>query len=611
MQLQTNSALSRQQALAQLTAPGQPYELETQTIAGRALRVFRNAPESLRALYEQTASELTFLVYGDERLSFAQAHERAAQIAHVLVHEYGVRAGDRVAIAMRNYPEWVLAFSAITSIGAVAVAMNALWQPEEMAYALQDSEALVLFADRERLERLAACDGLAALVQSTGLRVLAVRIDPDAVIAPASVPTSAQAQIPVQAPSQARTASPALSQVWARLAPCAPQVLSRLVQSLGPVPMPAASIAPDDPATIFYTSGSTGHPKGVVSSHRSILTALLSWELDGQCALLLTGAEPLPSIPQAGALLGIPLFHVTASHAVYLMSYRAQRKLVSLYKWDPVLAAELIERERLTTFIGPAAVTGDLVRLARETGRDLSSLLAVGGGGAPRAPEQVLAIDEVFPNALPGTGWGMTETNAIGTGIGGADYLHRPASSGRCSAVMDIRIVGDDGRELPVGERGELQVRGTGMFSGYWRRPELNATIFDDGWFRTGDVAYLDDEGFLFIVDRIKDLIIRGGENIGCGHVEAALLMHPQVHEAAVYAVPDERLGEEVGATLYADAALDADELRAFLAAHLAAFEIPRYVRCEAAPLPRTASGKILKRELREQAVSKIVGRDA
>jgi long-chain acyl-CoA synthetase len=274
-----------------------------------------------------------------------------------------------------------------------------------------------------------------------------------------------------------------------------------------------------------------------------------------------------------------------------------------MYKWLPELAAELIERERITSFTAPAAMTGDLVRIARDSQHDLSSLLTVGGGGAPRAPEQVRQIDAAFAQALPNTGWGMTETNGIGTGIGGFDYLEHPASSGRCSAVLELKVVDEQFNALPAGERGELLIRGTSLFRGYWNRPEANTEAFVDGWFRTGDVAYIDTDGYLYIVDRIKDLIIRGGENIGCGQVEAALLMHPDVLEAAVYAVPDERLGEEVGATLHARPTLDVEALKEFLADHLAKFEIPRYFRLSPVPLPRTASGKILKRELRDEAV--------
>jgi long-chain acyl-CoA synthetase len=277
--------------------------------------------------------------------------------------------------------------------------------------------------------------------------------------------------------------------------------------------------------------------------------------------------------------------------------------MVCMYRWDAQAAAALIDAERLSSMIVPAAMSGDLVRVAQSHQYDLSSLLMLGGGGAPRAPEQVRQIAASFPNALPGTGWGMTETNAIGTGIGGQDYLDHPASSGRCSQVLQLKIIDEAGEALPAGQRGELLVRGTSVFAGYWNRPEVNAEVFVDGWFRTGDVATIDAEGYLYIVDRIKDLIIRGGENIGCGQVEAALLMHPDVFEAAVYAVPDERLGEEVGATVHGAATLDTEALRAFLQGHLARFEVPRYILTSAEPLPRTASGKVLKRQLRDEAL--------
>ena len=549
---------TREQAIAALSAPGQPYELQTAIVRGRPERVFVNAPACLRVLYEGTASDAEFIVYERERYTFAQALARAARIAHVLVHQYGVGKGDRVAISMRNYPEWILAFCAVTSIGAIAVAMNAWWLPEEMEYGLKDCGAKVLLADQERIDRFVQC-------ADTGARAVAVR------------PTKGNPGIPV---------------------------LEDLLKAVGVVPMPPADIHPDDDAIIFYTSGSTGNPKGVVSSHRNIVHAMLSWEFDGQVGAAVTGMQPPETGHQHATLLGIPLFHATGSHAVYLMCYRLQRKIVCMYKWDPEAGAELVEREKISSFVGPAAVTGDLVRVAGATKRDLSTLLSIGGGGAPRAPEQVRQIDASFQRAAPGTGWGMTETNAIGTGIGGPEYLQRPASSGRCSVLCELKVVDDNGNALPTGERGELLIRGTVMFRGYWNRPELNARIFEDGWFRTGDVAYIDDEGFMFIVDRIKDLIIRGGENIGCGQVEAALLMHPQVHEAAVYAVPDERLGEEVGATVHGAPGLDPDELREFLSQHLAKFEVPRFIRMSPEPLARTASGKILKRQIRDEAVA-------
>jgi len=550
--------LTRAEALAELTAPGKPYELRMQEIRGRQYKVFANAPVNLMQLYQDAISDLPFFVYFEERLTFGETWQRSASLANLLQKEYGIRKGDRVAISMRNFPEWVLAFMATTSIGGIAVAMNSLWQTEEMVYGLNDCGARVLFADQERLDRLAPARG------SVKIDVLAVR------------PGSQSAD---------------------------EQEFSARVRPYLNAAMPEVDVHPDDPATIFYTSGSTGHPKGVISTHRNILTALFSWELDGQAAALIAGVQPAPPPQQPATLLAVPLFHATGSHAVFLQSYRAQRKIVSMYRWDPDHAAELIEREKISSVTAPAAMTGDLVRVAKESHRDLSSLQTVGGGGAPRAPEQVRQIEASFAKALPNTGWGMTETNAIGTGIGGLEYLNRPASSGRCSAVLELKVLDEEGNILPAGQRGELLIRGTSLFTGYWNRPEVNTTVFEDGWFRTGDVACLDDEGYLFIVDRIKDLIIRGGENIGCGQVEAALLMHPDVLEAAVYAVPDERLGEEVGATIFVNKPLDKSELQEFLSQHLARFEVPRYFRMVGEPLPRTASGKILKRELRAEAI--------
>lgn len=555
------SHMTRAQALAQLTAPGQPYELAPKTINDIPMRVFVNAPNSLRELYADNLSDATFFVYQDERYTFNEIYQLASRLATQLVANYDVQHGDRVAIAMRNYPEWIIGFMAATSIGAIAVAMNAWWEADEIAEGIADCGAKVILADQERLDRLAQ-------IPQLNIGVIAVR------------PTSA----------------PALGTEFQTLIADVPADQS----------MPSADIQPEDPATIFYTSGSTGFPKGALATHRNILSALLSWELDQQSMLLMNGTTPPELGEQAATLLAVPLFHATGSHAVYLASYRAQRKLVSMYKWDPELAAGLIEEEKIHSFVAPAAMTGDLVQAARRSQRDLSSLLSVGGGGAPRAPEQVKAIEATFSAALPSTGWGMTETNAIGTGIGGQDYLQRPASSGRASAVLDLKVVDEAGNALPQGERGELWVRGTSVIQGYWQRPEANAETFIDGWLRTGDVAYFDAEGFVFIVDRIKDLIIRGGENIGCGEVEAALLEHPAVLEASVYAIPDERLGEEVAATVYTTEDLPEEELRSFLAERLAKFKIPRYLQRTDQPLPRIASGKIYKRQLRETLLASL-----
>jgi long-chain acyl-CoA synthetase len=549
--------LTREQARAELIAPGADYEIENRQLYGQQIRSFKNGPHTLRDLFNDNRSDLDFFVYDEERYSFQQAYDRASQIAQLLQNEYDIQKGDRVAISMRNYPEWVFSFMAVTSIGAVAVAMNALWTTEEMEYGLTDSGAKVLIADAERFERIQP------VLVKLSLTMLTVRCDEG---------TSLESALASQ-----------------------------------PATMPTVDVSPEDMATILYTSGSTGHPKGAVSCHLNILSALKSWELDQITALRMSGAEiPTPEFQPAG-LMAVPLFHATGSHAVFLSSFRSQRKLVAMYKWDPALAAELIEKEKISSFVAPAAMTGDLLNTARSTDRDLSSLQTVGGGGAPRAPEQVKNIAKSFSKALPNTGWGMTETNAIGCGIGGEDYLNHPGSSGRGSAVLDLKIVNEAGEEMPAGERGELLVRGASVIEGYWQRPDANASTFDNGWLRTGDVAYIDEEGYVYIVDRIKDLVIRGGENIGCAEVEAGLLAHASIMEASVYAVPDERLGEEVGATIYAEAAINEKELVEFLQQHIAKFKIPRYLIQSDKPLPRIASGKIDKRLIREAAVKELL----
>ncbi len=547
-------------AIAALTAPGQEYEIVPGESWGRSCRMFKHTPVNLRELFESARSAETFIVFEEERYTFEETQCRVARIANLLVSHYRVEKGDRVAISMRNYPEWIMVFNAITSIGAVAVAMNSLWQSEEMEFGLQDCGAKVLFADAERIQRLLAVN------DKLDVAVIAVRVE----------------ELPA---GNFRHLDDLLAQVSNE-------------------ELPDVDIAPGDAATILYTSGSTGHPKGAVSSHLNILSALMSWELEAQIGLYLSGESP-PDLPyQSATLLAVPLFHATGSHAVMLMSYRNQRKIVSMYRWDVAEAMRLIEAEQISSFVAPAAMTGDLVNAAADSKHDLSTLLVVGGGGAPRAPEQVKNIAGKFANALPNTGWGMTETNAIGTGIGGLDYVEHPSSSGRVSALLDLRVVDEDGVEQAPGEKGELQIRGVSVIQGYWDRPEANAETFAGDWLRTGDVAYLDEEGYLYIVDRIKDLVIRGGENIGCAEVEAGLLEHPEVLEASVYAVPDERLGEEVGATIYCNGFGDEIALREFLAENMARFKIPRYISFSAEPLPRIASGKINKRLMREAFVA-------
>jgi long-chain acyl-CoA synthetase len=530
-------------------------------VYGSSCRGYKNAPASLRDLFEQNLTDETFIVFDQERYTFRDIWAHSSAIGQGLVSDYGIQKGDCVAICMRNFPEWIMAFQAITSIGAIAVGMNSLWQAEEIDYGLQDSGCKLLIADQERIDLVVKAE-----IQLS-CETLLVRGD--------------------QTTDLPR---------WEDLQ-------EKFAGNL----MPTAEIAPIDDAIIFFTSGSTGRPKGVVSSNLAIMSALLSWEVAITGWILLRGEAPAPPEHQPAGLLAVPLFHVTGCHAIFLMAFRNQTKLVLMRKWNPQLAAQLVEQEKISSFTAPPAMTADLIYSAQQGGHDLSSLVMVGGGGAARSPEQVRGIDAVFENAMPNTGWGMTETNAIGTAIAGGNYLERPGSSGQPAAVLDIRIVDEEDNERPKGERGEVQIRGTSMFRGYWNNPEATANSLVDGWFKTGDIGYMDEEDYLFIVDRIKDMVIRGGENIGCGEVEAALLEHPLIREAAVYSVPDQRLGEEVGATIYSEGAdIDDGELREFLATRIARFKIPRYIQVSDALLPRTASEKIYKLHIKQQALAAL-----
>tara|TARA_B110001452_G_scaffold267465_1_gene277466 strand:- start:205 stop:1872 length:1668 start_codon:yes stop_codon:yes gene_type:complete len=552
--------MDRRQALKTLSAPGMPLEMGNTEVYGKTRRIYKNAPKSLRELFSQTLSNETFLVFEEERYSFNETWALASAIGSGLVKDYGIEKGDRVAICMRNFPEWIIAFQAITSVGAIAVALNSLCQTEELIYGVTNCGCKLLIADQERSNLVADV--------SLSCHILLVRGD-------AKSPHSG----------------------WAEL-----------VERHRDAEMPAVTIESLDDVLILYTSGSTGRPKGVVSSNLAVISALLSWEMSLQIWMMLIDEPLKPPAQQPAGLAAVPLFHTTGCHAVFLSAFRSQTKLVLIRKWDPVAAARLIEKEQISSFIAPSTMTGDLVFYAKQNGYDLSSLRSVGGGGAARAPEQVKSIDNAFSNAIPNTGWGMTETNAIGTAIAGELYLDKPSSSGFPAAVLDIRIADKDGCSLQSGERGEVQIQGTSMFRGYWNNQTATDESHTSDWFKTGDIGYLDNEGYLFIVDRIKDMVIRGGENIGCGEVEAALLEHPSVREACVFAVPDERLGEEVGATICCISPISEDELRSFLKGHLSAFKIPRYLDFTGTLLPRTGSGKIFKLEIRKTAIERFIG---
>jgi long-chain acyl-CoA synthetase len=553
--------LTFDEAVAAATAPGQTFSIVEADVGGRRLKVFEHTPPSLRVLFDamRARGDTTFLVYEDERLSFAEVMARADAMGSLLVERYGVSKGDRVAIGMRNYPEWIVAYIAAISVGAIAVSLNAWWTADELLYGLEDSGTKVLVADQERAER---AEGAFDLL---GIRTCVVR---------ATGP----------------------------LPPGAERLEDVVVDG---APMPDVDIDLDDDATILYTSGTTGHPKGAVSTHRAVLSAILAFGCRATANAMMNPPTEPAAYPTSFILV-VPLFHVTGCVAVMLNAVAAGCKLVLMYKWDPARALELIERERITQFVGVPTMSWDLLESPDFATRDTSSLVAVGGGGAPAPPELVRRVEHGFTKGRPQIGYGMTETNAYGPGNAGDDYLRKPTSSGRFVPVMEVKIAGEGGEALPAGEVGEICFRGPMVIRGYWNRPEATAEAIVDGWLRSGDLGRLDDEGFIYVEDRAKDMVIRAGENIYCAEVEAAIYDHPAVYEAAVFGVPHERLGEELVAAIYLKpgASLDAPALQAHVRERLAGFKVPSRVVFVDEQLPRGATGKILKRELRDALVA-------
>ena len=553
-------------AVAVLTGPGAPFEIAEAEVLGRPSRIFTQIPPALRDLFglvRARPADDVYLVFEDERWTNADMVKSIDEIATVLVERYGVTKGDRVAINMRNFPEWITAFGAATSIGAIAVLVNAWWTGPEIEFGLVDADAKVMITDRERVDRMG--DRLQAL----NIHGLVVRSEGD---------------LPPGCDHLADVVTPGAT-------------------------MPMVEIYPDDDATILFTSGTTGVPKGAVSTNRGVMSGLFAFACRTTVEALRwapdTPPDPstaAPSIP-ACFILTVPLFHVTGCVPVMLGSVTTGARLVMMHKWDPLRALQLIEREKVTNFVGVPTMSQDLVSHPDFAKYDTSSLKNVGGGGAPMAPELVRKIEGSFAGkASPQLGYGLTETNGYGPGNTGPDYMAKPSSTGRVVPIMGVKIVDPNGSEQPNGEVGEVCLSGPMLIRGYWNRPEATAESIRDGWLHTGDLGYLDDQGFLYVVDRIKDMVLRGGENVYCSEVEAAIFEHKDIHEVAVFGLPHERLGEEVVAALLPTPGktIDIDELTAVLAERIAPFKIPSqwFVRDE--PLPRGATGKILKREIRD-----------
>ncbi len=549
-----------EQAAAAVTGPGQVFEITQAEVLGRTSKVWKNSPPNLRMVFAAARAhgDKPFLVYEGETLSFADTMARADAFGHALVNTYGIKPGDRVAVGMRNYPEWVIAFIGAISVGAINVSLNSWWTADELEYALKDSGASLLICDRERLglcQDTIAAEGIKAIVVRSGNIPLPDGVEPwDAVVHVGNA-------------------------------------------------LPDVDIAPDDDATILYTSGTTGHPKGAVSTHRAVISALMAFACRGAVDGLRRPAPPELEVLPPSFVLIVPLFHVTGCVPVMLGCLLSGAKLVIMYKWDAGKALEIIEREKITNFVGVPTQSWDLVNHPDFAKFDTSSLRSVGGGGAPAPAAQVELVAKKIAKGGPQLGYGMTETNAYGPGNNGPDYLEHPTSTGKALPIMDVIIRDENLNTLPTGERGEIWFGGPMLIRGYWGKPEATAETIVDGFLRTGDIGRFDADGFLYIEDRAKDMILRGGENVYSAEVESAIYTHPAIHEAAVFGLPHERLGEEVACALVLreGATLDPAELRAYLGERIASFKVPAHIFIRTEPLPRNAAGKFLKRELRDE----------
>ena len=542
----------------QLTSSGQLFETREYTNSkGIALREYASFPDNLRGYFDfgLLHADKEFLIYDSERFLYKDVIAKAAQVGNALISE-GIKKGDRVAICMQNNPEFIFAYMGITGIGAVCVPLNSWWVPDEVIYALEHSEAKLLFGDQKRLQGLENLKDVKKIITS---------YTPDDNFISFSEFIKDH------------------SSEW-----------------------PDIEISRDDQATIYYTSGSTGKPKGVLSSQRGVISSMFSWAcmstiLSEREKIMGNDSTPLAS-SESSILLCVPLFHATGSHVAFLMSILVGRKVVMMKKWDAGDAIRLIHEEKVSDITGVPTQTWELLNHPDREKYDLSSLRTLGGGGGPRPAEHVKLLDENF-KGRPGIGYGLTETNALGTLANGDEYVSHPSTAGRVvPPLTEIKIFDENWNELPEGEIGEIAIRSESNMLGYWKNEEATSECMNnEGWFRSGDMGKFEGP-FLFILDRIKDMVIRGGENIACPEVENAIYEHPDVLEACVFGIPDERLGEILCTAIYLKkgAKLDKDTLVEFLSNKLAAFKIPAIIEFSSVNLPLVASGKFDKPALRK-----------
>ncbi len=542
-----------------ITGPGGPIQVGTIERNGRELPFITNAPSNIvdyAAYFCAQHGDATFLVEGNERLSFAEYYAAARKVAAGLVEGYGVKRGDRIGIAMRNANAWCVAYLGALMAGGCATLLNGWWQGSELAAGIEDSGATLVIADPQRAERLAGA--------AHGAKVITLDITR-----------------PIE------------------------EAIAPITAAGGGETTELPQLGPDDLATILFTSGSTGQSKGAYSRHQAVVQGTFNYIAQTASIVHLLTEDGQMSDLQPATLICTPLFHVTAEIPVFLQSFALGRKLVLMPKWNAEEAMRLIQDEKVNYFVGVPLMSYEILVHPNRSKYDLSMCKSYAGGGAPRPPEHVKRLATEMGEGKPLLGYGLTETNAVGCGIINENYLAKPLSTGPASRpLVDLAILDDDGSPLPQGEVGEVCIRSIANFEGYWNNPEATkAAFFDNGYFRTGDLGYLDEDGYLFIVDRKKDIIIRGGENISCQEVEAAIYEHPDAKECAVFGLPDERLGEVVGAVVWMapGSKADAAMLTEFLAERLAPYKVPSKIWLSAGALPKLGTEKIDKVSLRKQ----------
>ena len=552
--------------ITELTKQGQPFHTSPLERDGVVMPAFTMAPPTLAHYFAHFCNQhkdVDFIVDGDVRLTFGQAYAAAMCVAESLVKDHGIAKGDRIGIAARNSANWMVAYMGVIMAGGCATLLNGFWSGEELAYGVRLAECKLVLADGGRAARLEGHEHGAKLVM-----------------------------IEHAAPQQG------LAQVWR--APT-DQPSSVAMQMLG-------QLGPDDLATILYTSGSTGQSKGAYSDHRGVVAGVMSYVAQSAMAKLHLESRGEDLSAQPCALVAVPLFHVTGEVPLFLQSYAIARKLVLMPKWDALHAIQLMAAERVTYFVGVPLMSYEIATHPDRANYDLSACKSFAAGGAPRPVEHVNKIKEAFPGGFPLLGYGLTETNAVGCGNFNENYLAKPGSTGRASKpLVDLAILDDDGQPLPQGMTGEVCIRTIANFLGYWKNEEATKAAFTkDLYFRTGDLGYLDEDDYLFIVDRKKDIIIRGGENISCIEVEDAIYALDDISECSVFGLPDERMGEVPAAVVLTKSGrepITPEAMREFLLAHIAPFKVPlvEHIFVVDETLPRLGTQKVDKKTLREQ----------